>query len=37
VGCTEKPDVSECISASNDESCDQVLAAQTPNCQLRCK
>jgi len=37
VGCTEKPDVTECISAANAEGCDQVLASQTPSCQLRCK
>lgn len=36
-GCTEPVDVSACVSAANSESCDQVLAAQPPDCQLRCK
>jgi hypothetical protein len=37
AGCTEPVDVSACVSAANSESCDQVLAAQPPNCELRCK
>lgn len=37
VGCTEPVDVSACISAADSESCNQVLAAQSPSCTLRCK
>ena len=37
AGCSEKADASECVSGANGESCDQVLALQTPNCQLHCK
>ena len=37
-GCTNSNvDVSECVSAANGESCDQVLAQQSPSCRLTCK
>ena len=35
-GCTTAVDASECVSAANNESCDLVLAAQSPSCTLRC-
>lgn len=34
---TQSTDVSECISAANTESCNEVLAGRPPSCTLRCK